>query len=110
MPDSSSSTVGRIGALWRYPVKSMLGEPLDSIAVTEAGFDGDRRFGVVDTASGRVASAKRPRRWERLLQLRAEAAGPGGVRIRFPDGTTVDSDDPAADAALAEFFGAGVRL
>ena len=110
MPDSSSSTVGRIGALWRYPVKSMLGEPLDSITVTEAGFDGDRRFGVVDTASGRVASAKRPRRWERLLQLRAEAAGPGGVRIRFPDGTTVDSDDPAADAALAEFLGAGVRL
>lgn len=110
-------TVGRIGALWRYPVKSMLGEPLTSVDVSDAGFDGDRRFGVVDAGTGRIASAKRPRRWQRLLQLRAEGAGAGAVRIRFPDGTSVVSgkDGPGdgttdVDAALTAFLGTDVRL
>jgi len=106
----SVMTVGRVGALWRYPVKSMLGEALTSVAVSEAGFDGDRCFGVVAAGTGRVASAKRPRRWQRLLQLRAEVAGPGVVRIRFPDGTSVTSGDPGVDAALAAFLGEDVRL
>jgi len=110
MSASSHVTVGRIGALWRYPVKSMLGEALASVAVSETGFEGDRCFGVVDAGTGRVASAKRPRRWQRLLQLRAEAAGPGAVRIRFPDGSSVMSGDPSAHAALAEFLGKDVRL
>ncbi|MCA1844872.1 MAG: MOSC N-terminal beta barrel domain-containing protein [Actinobacteria bacterium] len=110
MSSGGGVTVGRVGALWRYPVKSMLGEPLTSVAVSEAGFDGDRRFGVVDTGTGRIASAKRPRRWARLLQLRAEVAGDGAVRIRFPGGTWVLSGDPGADDALAAFLGEGVRL
>ena len=110
MSSDAAVTVGRIGALWRYPVKSMLGEPLTSVAVSEAGFEGDRRFGVVDAGTGRVASAKRPRRWQRLLQLQAEVAGPGGVRIRFPDGSSVRSGDPGADAALGAFLGVPVRL
>jgi uncharacterized protein YcbX len=108
-------TVGRVGGLWRYPVKSMLGEPLASADVTAAGFDGDRRFGVIDAGTGRIASAKRPRRWQRLLQLRAEVAGPGVVRIRFPDGTSVVSGKDGAgngeaDAALRAFLGTDVRL
>jgi len=110
MSSGSYVTVGRVGALWRYPVKSMLGESLDSVTVTEAGFDGDRRFGVVDTATGRIASAKRPRRWQGLLQLRAEVAGAGAVRIRFPDGASVVSGDPDADAALTAFLAQDVRL
>ena len=103
-------TVGRVGGLWRYPVKSMLGEALTAVAVSEAGFDGDRRFGVVDADSGRVASAKRPRRWQRMLQLRAEVAGSGAVRILFPDGRSVVSGDPGVDDALSDFLGADVRL
>src|SRR5437763_16493852 len=110
MSGSSLVTVGRIGALWRYPVKSMLGEALSAVAVTEAGFDGDRRFGVVDAARGRVASAKRPVRWARLLQLRPEVAADGAVRIVFPDGTADLSGEPGADAALAGFLAADVRL
>ncbi len=32
----------RIQELWRYPVKSMAGERVDSVEVTEAGIVGDR--------------------------------------------------------------------
>lgn len=103
-------TVGRIGALWRYPVKSMLGEPVEAVDVDVAGLDGDRRIGVVDRRTALVASAKRPHRWQRLLLLRAELAGPGEARIRFPDGDSVLSTDAAADKLLSEFLGEDVEL
>ena len=37
-----SEAVGAIAALWRFPVKSMPGEPLDQAEVTERGVVGDR--------------------------------------------------------------------
>jgi len=35
--------VGRVAALWRYPVKSMAAEALDGVEVSWAGLAGDRR-------------------------------------------------------------------
>lgn len=102
--------VGTVRELWRYPVKSMLGERLDSADVDDGGLSGDRRFAVVDRETGRVGSAKQPSRWRRLLQVRAEAGGPGGVRLRLPDGRAVSSDDPAVDGILSEFLGRPVTL
>jgi uncharacterized protein YcbX len=40
-------TVGRVAALWRYPVKSMGAEPLDEVEVSWHGLAGDRRFAFV---------------------------------------------------------------
>jgi uncharacterized protein len=34
--------------VWRYPVKSMAGERLDSCAVALTGLEGDRRWALVD--------------------------------------------------------------
>ena len=39
---------GSVAALWRYPVKSMMGEELNSCEVTGRGLLGDRQFAVVD--------------------------------------------------------------
>jgi uncharacterized protein len=36
--------IGRIEAIFRYPVKSMRGEPLDAVTVGWHGLDGDRRL------------------------------------------------------------------
>ncbi|WP_255104452.1 MULTISPECIES: MOSC N-terminal beta barrel domain-containing protein [unclassified Synechococcus] len=47
--------VGEVEALWRYPVKSMLGERLEGMAVTERGVFGDRAYALLDHATGRVA-------------------------------------------------------
>ncbi len=39
-----SIEIGRIEAIFRYPVKSMRGEPLDAATLGWHGLDGDRRF------------------------------------------------------------------
>jgi uncharacterized protein len=87
-----------------------LGEPLGRVTIGAGGIDGDRRFGVVDAATGLVASAKRPHRWRRLLLLRSEVAGPGVIAIHFPDGRSVLSTDGGVDKLLSDFLGEGVQL
>ena len=57
--DGTSSVAGQtqagsVVALWRYPVKSMMGEEVNSSAVTDRGLLGDRQFAVVDRATGKV--------------------------------------------------------
>lgn len=102
---------GSVRALWRYPVKSMLGEELDSSDVTGRGFVGDRAYALVDAADGKVASAKNPRKWAKLFDCRAEfIPGPRGVRITLPDGAVMAADDPDAALALSSILGRKVAL
>jgi uncharacterized protein len=100
--------LGTVAVLRRYPVKSMLGEDLRACDVTVRGLSGDRSLALVHRETGKVASAKNPRLWRRLLKL-AAASGPD-VKITFPDGTAMASTDPGIDAALSEFLGQGVTL
>lgn len=62
-----------IAALYRYPVKSLLGEELARADVSERGVGGDRARAVLDLATGKVASAKNPRLWSALLTLQGVA-------------------------------------
>jgi uncharacterized protein YcbX len=54
---------GAVVALCRYPVKSMMGEDLNAVEITERGLVGDRQFAVIDPSTGKVAGAKNPRKW-----------------------------------------------
>ena len=45
--------------LWRFPVKSMIGERLDTADVHDLGIDGDRQWGVVDLDTDLVLTARR---------------------------------------------------
>lgn len=114
---NSSEPVGTIRALWRFPVKSMLGEELDAVDLDEGGIVGDRAFAVVDTETGKVASAKHPKLWPNLLGCRAAFVEPprSGVelpqaRIDLADGSSVLSDDADVNAVLSRFFGREVEL
>jgi uncharacterized protein YcbX len=102
----------RVDALWRYPVKSMGGEPLDAATVTDAGIEGDRAFALVDPEDGSVASAKHPRKWGALLHFRAAYTdGPGSaVAITFPDGSVSHSDDPDISDRIAAVLGRPATL
>jgi uncharacterized protein YcbX len=114
---NASEPVGTIRALWRFPVKSMLGEELDSADLSEGGVVGDRAYALVDKETGKVASAKHPKLWPNLLGCRAafvEPPRPGDevppARIELADGDSVLSDAPDVDAVLSRFFGRDVEL
>ncbi|MFC4017199.1 MOSC domain-containing protein [Micromonospora sp. GCM10011542] len=101
---------GRLVGVWRYPVKSLLGEALLASEVDPAGLTGDRALALLDGVTGRVASAKQPRHWRSLLTMRAAGAAPGPVRITLPDGGEVSSAHADVDAALSAVVGRPVTL
>src|SRR5215510_2849379 len=99
MAQSQASVAGRVVAIWRYPVKSMMGEELNATEVTERGLLGDRAYALVDAQTGKVASAKNPRRWPNLFDFRAAYVEPPvddkplpPVRITLPGGETLTTD------------------
>jgi len=97
--------LGRVAALRRYPVKSLVGEQLDRAELTDAGIEGDRRWAIFDPEGG-VLSA---RRVPALLEARA-SLDEHGVRITLPDGVEVHAGEASADAALSAWLGRQVRL
>ena len=108
---------GTVSAVWRFPVKSMLGEELEAAEVTEGGIVGDRAYALVDSGTGKVVSAKHPKKWPNVLACRASfiepplpGQEPPPVRLDLADGTSVTSDAPDADAVLSRFFGRDVEL
>src|SRR5438876_12084261 len=120
--DSSPSSsgplqVGSVAALWRYPVKSMMGEELNSSEVTGRGLLGDRQFAVVDRATGKVGGAKNPGKWGNFFDFRAAYAEPpktgariSPVRITLPDGTVVTTGQADLEQVLSRAFGREVAL
>ena len=114
---SSSQLVGSVVSLWRYPVKSMMGEELNAAEVTKFGLLGDRAYAVVDVETGKVASAKNPKKWPNLFSFRAAYVEPPRVgeeippvRITLPDGTIVRSDNAEVNATLSQAMGRQVKL
>jgi uncharacterized protein len=105
--------IGVVGALWRYPVKSMRGESLDEAWLTERGINGDRVWAVRELDRGGIMSA---RTFPRLLDCRARyeadpAVDPAApIRIETPDGGTVLPDDPQAPAILSNLLHRRVAL
>jgi hypothetical protein len=104
---STHAQVGTVVALWRYPVKSMMGEELNAAEVTERGLLGDRQFAVLDAATGLVAGAKNPRKWGNFFHFRAAYVEPPQagaklppVRLTLPDGRLVRSDQPELQQLL----------
>ena len=65
-----------IAGLWRFPVKSMAGERLDSVVLTSNGVPGDRTVWVCGPEGVRTA-----RRHHRLLGLQGSLGADGHPRI-----------------------------
>lgn len=117
MAQAGQQIVGSVGSLWRYPVKSMPGEEMQVVEMTRRGVLGDRAYALVDLFSGKVASAKHPRKWSRLLECQATYLEPPRsghplppVEITLPDGLIVTSDQSSIHQALTEALGYDVAL
>jgi uncharacterized protein len=117
MSQSAEEAIGTVVSLWRYPVKSMMGEELNAAEVSERGLLGDRAYALVDGSDGKVASAKNPRKWPQMFEYRASFVDPPRrgaemppVRVTLPDGTVVTSLQADLPAFLSKVLGREVTL
>lgn len=104
------TVVGRVTAIWRYPIKSMMGEALPEAELGPLGIPGDRAWAIHDSVQLRGA-----KKFPALMQCRAryrrepdETATP--VDVVLPDGAKTASDAPDVDRLLSGFLGTEVTL
>jgi len=98
-----------IAALWRYPVKSMLGERCEELQIDARGAVGDRLYAVRD-AEGKLGSGKNSGRFRRLEGLFTFQAAGIPPTVTFPDGRRLPATDPGVHAALSAALRAQVTL
>ncbi|MCQ6275919.1 MOSC domain-containing protein [Bacillus sp. V3B] len=110
-------TSSKVASIWRYPVKSMIGEELNACEITEKGLLGDRAYGVIDNETDKLANAKNPHKWPNMFQYRANFIDPPQkdaaippVRITFPDGRSIISTDDEKNKLLSTSFNRNVHL
>ena len=107
---SDAAVVGSVVSMWRYPVKSMLGEELNATEVREQGLTGDRAYALVDAETGVIISAKLPRKWGALFDCRATLDALTQVKITLPDGAIVLGNAADVNEILSQAFGRKVKL
>ncbi len=111
-----STTHATVSTLWRYPVKSMMGEELNGAQITTGGLLGDRVYALVDAETGKVVSAKNPKKWPNFFAFRAAfTSSPAkdslqSVWITLPDGTVLRSDQSDINEKLSQSLGHPVTL
>jgi uncharacterized protein YcbX len=110
-------SLGALASLHRYPVKSMMGEALNAAIVTPRGLFGDRSYALHDSETGKVVSAKNPRKWPNLFSYHATYTSPPmaglavpPVRVTLPDGGFAVSSSPDFAPTLSRTLGRSVTL
>jgi len=104
---SSGTARLHVAELWRYPVKSLLGERLPTLRLVDDGVEGDRTWGIKDLGDGRILTARRE---PRLLFASSRLAARDVPVITLPDGREISGSGPATDAALSGWLGKPVTL
>jgi MOSC domain-containing protein len=99
----------RVVQMWRFPVKSMGGEPLRSVELGAGGMPFDRRYAVMDSDPARAGKPLTARIDKRLLGYAALVRG-STIFVRTPDGGEHDVDSPAWLEQLARDIDRPVTL
>lgn len=105
--------LGEIREIWRYPVKSMQGERLDSVRVGPRGLPGDRGWAIRDEKRGEIVGAKLLGDLMRCAASYLEEPGEdsvGPAEITLEDGTRFRSDAADASERLSRALGTPVTL
>lgn len=100
----------QLSRVWRYPVKSMIGEEITAADIDSLGMVGDRAWAVRDEVRGGIRGAKKIGGLMRFAA--AYADGPGSaVMITLPDGgDTVRAGDAQANTAVSAALDHDVTL
>ena len=101
MPENSHNNMV-VAEIWRYPVKSLAGEQINSAEITMNGIKGDRGVLVYDEKKRQlITSRTKPK----LLGLKATLSSDG-----IPLITGLRWDDPESERAFISAAGESARL
>jgi MOSC domain-containing protein len=89
--------------VWRYPVKSMAGEKVDSCMVTDSGLEGDRRWAMIDRTPNRDGKWFNIKQHAPLMTYRARYVD-GALQVVAPTGA-----DVGLEAAFRQVLDASQR-
>jgi uncharacterized protein len=107
------NTVGTIQDIRRYPMKSMQGESLQSVGLTQLGIQGDRTYGLRDAVTRKILSAKSPTDGPKLLSCSARTIAHSTktptvlVTVASEE---YDVSDPELNNVLSELMGRAVLV
>lgn len=108
---TSHAILGRVAAIYRYPVKSMASEALDAVEVSWNGLIGDRRWAFIREGMERsgfpwLTIRENPGMWRYQSRFVDPAEPDTSVTVvRTPSGREMD----VVELALAEELGSGAR-
>ena len=107
--------VGRVKAIYRYPVKSMGGESLDEGLLSWRGFMGDRRFAFIQTEDTSGFPWLTGREYPAMVRYMPSFVKPdeprkSPVRVRTPDGLDLPLGSPDLLAHIARVFPHPIHL
>jgi uncharacterized protein YcbX len=107
--------IGEIAALFRYPVKSMAGESMQSADMGWHGIDGDRRLALrrlEDRSGFPWLTASRLPELIRFFPVRRHDAEAGGLptHVRTPEGEDLALFGPELAVAITRRFGSPVEM
>ena len=97
--------LGKVDSIFRYPVKSMMGEKIEETCVTSNGVLGDRVWAVRDEVRGGIRGAKKI---PHLMQLSAAYVveptehGSDPAAVTLADGEVIRTDDQNINARLSQ--------
>jgi len=109
------STIDSVESIWRYPVKSMAGEQLASVFVSDKGIVGDRVYAFVDEESNRAAVV---RKWaESFLNYHPHfVSEPKSgseiptLQIVMPSGETITTSNSDVEERISTAFARKLKL
>jgi uncharacterized protein YcbX len=108
---TSPKFLGSVQQLWRYPVKSLLGERCATLDFGKNGVSGDRIYAIRD-ADGKFGSGKNTRRMRKidgLFKLRA-VFDDNQVTVHLPGGRSMAANDASISGILSSELGLPVTL
>ncbi|MCF6339719.1 MAG: MOSC domain-containing protein [Sulfurimonas sp.] len=110
------NNIGSVVSLFRYPIKSMAGEKLESTIINKEGVLGDRSYALIDTTTNKIVSAKNPRKWPDIFKYYAKyineptESNITEVEITFPNNSTVKSTQEDINQVLSSAFNGTLKL
>jgi uncharacterized protein YcbX len=101
----STTAMGAVTELWRYPASSLAGERMPEISVGSESIDGDRLFGLVDVSDNEIARPDRETKWHKVPHIRTRLSPHGELQIATPDSDWLAAPGSESDRVVSAYLG-----